>query len=237
MLQIMEQSFSINIVLECSFCILMCIYCKKNVPLYVVSPCDGKVAEVCKDIFLSYNIMKKSTFWSDASHCGAVIGLVNIAIAALSMLMPKMGFVFSLVNLAATIYLLFEYTRRRAILAGAEGYTYGQSLGFMVATGIFTGIVAGAYQIVAANWLFTAQFEAAYEQTLAAIAQVGVAGVDMDQMTELYRTMLFSPLPVLASGIFGSVISHGFYGLFVAIATKREPDLFDAQGDDDDDEE
>lgn len=176
--------------------------------------------------------MEKSTFWSDASRAGAVIGLVNIATSALSMLMPKMTMVMTLVNLVATLYLLFVYTRRRADLAGAEGFTYGQSLGFMVATGIFTGIIAGAYQIVASNWLFTEQFENTYEQVLVAFSQLGTSGVDMEQITELYRTMLFSPLPVLVSGIFSGVITHGFYGLFLSIATKREPDLFEAEEDD-----
>lgn len=176
--------------------------------------------------------MEKSTFWSDASRAGAIIGLVNIVVSALAMLMPKLSFALSLVNLVATLYLLFVYTRRRANLAGAEGFTYGQSLGFMVATGIFTGIIAGAYQIVAGNWLFTEQFEASYEQAMAAIAQLGNSGVDMAQMEELYRTLLFSPLPVLLTGIFSGVLTHGFYGLFLSIATKREPDLFEAEEDD-----
>lgn len=172
--------------------------------------------------------MEKSTFWNEASRGGAVIGLVNIAIAALSMFLPKMSTMLSLVNIALTIYLLYAYTHRRAVAAGAGGYTYGQSLGFMLAMGIFAGIITGAYQIVAANWLFTEQFEATYEQSLALLAQMGGSGVDIDQMESLYRTMLFSPLPVLASGVFGSVLTHGFFGLFVAISTKREPDLFDA---------
>ena len=53
--------------------------------------------------------MEKSTFWSDASRAGAIIGLVNIVVSALAMLMPKLSFALSLVNLVATLYLLFVY--------------------------------------------------------------------------------------------------------------------------------
>lgn len=176
--------------------------------------------------------MKQSTFWSDASRCGAVIGLVNIAFSALSMLMPKLSFILGLANMVITIYLLFYYSRRRAQLFSQEGFSYGQALGFMLATGIFTGILVGAYQIVAVNWLFTEQFEATYDQLLATMSQMGASGADMDSIMEMYRAMLFSPMPVLLTQIFGSVLGHGFYGLFIAIGVKREPDLFDVEEDD-----
>lgn len=171
--------------------------------------------------------MKKSTFWSDASRCGAVIGLVNIAIAALQMALPKLSFVLGLASFVLTIYLLFHYTSRRASLFSQEGYSYGQSLGFILATGLFTGILVGAYQIVAVSWLFPAYFEKSYEQMLSALAQMGAAGVELDEAASMYRTMIFSPMPALLTNILGSVLGHGFYGLFISIGTKREPDLFD----------
>lgn len=176
--------------------------------------------------------MKQSTFWSDASRCGAVIGLVNIAFSALSMLMPKLSFILGLANMVITIYLLFYYSRRRAQLFSQEGFSYGQALGFMLASGIFLGILTGAYQIVATNWLFPAQFEKTFDEMLMAISQVGVSGAELDEMMEMYRSMIFSPLPSLLTNIFSGVLTAGFYGLFIAIGVKREPDLFDAEEDD-----
>lgn len=176
--------------------------------------------------------MKKSTFWSDASHCGAVVGLVNIAFSALSMLMPKLSFILGLANMVLTIYLLFYYSRRRASLFSQEGFTYGQALVFMLASGIFLGILTGAYQIVATNWLFPAQFEKTFDEMLMAISQIGISGDELDEMMEMYRSMIFSPLPSLLTNIFSGVLTAGFYGLFIAIGVKREPDLFDTEEDD-----
>ncbi len=193
-----------------------------------------RVQIVVKDVSKIKNntIMKQSTFWSDASRCGAVIGLVNIALSALSMLMPKLSFILGLANMVITIYLLFYYSRRRAQLFSQEGFSYGQALGFMLATGIFLGILTGAYQIVATNWLFPAQFEKTFDEMLMAISQVGVSGAELDEMMEMYRSMIFSPLPSLLTNIFSGVLTAGFYGLFIAIGVKREPDLFDAEEDD-----
>ena len=49
---------------------------------------------------------------------------------------------------------------------------------------------------------------------------------------EMYRSMIFSPLPSLLTNIFSGVLTAGFYGLFIAIGVKREPDLFEAEEDD-----
>ena len=94
---------------------------------------------------------------------------------------------------------------------------------------LFAGIIAGAYQIVASNWLFPEQFEQLYEQMLAAFAQAGIGGDEAEAIAAMYRSMMFSPLPALFWSMFGSVVGNGFYGLFVAIAAKREPALFDAE--------
>lgn len=48
----------------------------------------------------------------------------------------------------------------------------------------------------------------------------------LDSMSKLYRSMLFSPVPVLMTQIFSLVLSYGFYGLFISIGTKREADIF-----------
>ena len=176
--------------------------------------------------------MKKSNFWNEASRGGAIIGLVCVAFALIGMLIPKVAFVFNLASFVAIIYLLFHFTRSRAALYSQEGFTYSQSLGFIVAMAIFTGIVVGAYQIVAVNWLFTEQFEKTFDEMLMAISQVGVSGAELDEMMEMYRSMIFSPLPSLLTNIFSGVLTAGFYGLFIAIGVKREPDLFDAEEDD-----
>ena len=62
------------------------------------------------------------------------------------------------------------------------------------------------------------------------LKQSGVYNNDMvDQMTGMMRSYIFSPIPCLISNVISNVLLFGFYGLFISIGTKREPDIFDEQ--------
>lgn len=120
------------------------------------------------------------------------------------------------------------------MLYAEEGFTYSQSLGFIVAMAIFAGIVAGAYQIVASNFLFTETFEQSLATTITTLKQTGVYdNAMMDQMSGMMRSYIFSPIPSLISNIVGNIFLFGFYGLFISIGTKREPDIFDTNAEED----
>ena len=179
------------------------------------------------------NIMKNK-FWNEASQGGAIIGLVTVTLSFVGMYVPQsVNFVLSLVSFVATIYLLFYFTRRRAAKFAKEGYSYAQCLGFIVAMGVFAGIVAGAYQIVASNFLFPEKFEEVYNTVIATYAQMGTFDNNMmDTMKTLMRSYIFSPIPVLISQMLASIFTYGFYGLFIAIGTKREADIFDNASED-----
>lgn len=170
----------------------------------------------------------KNNFWNDASRCGAVLGLVSVVFAVVGMYVPSTATVLALIlsclSFVITIYLLIYYTRRRATQFTKEGYSYIQCMGFIVASGLFAGIITGAYQIVASNFFFVEQYKEIHNSLLAAYAQMKV--FDNDQL-EMTKTMLQSPIYVLMSNIFASCLSFGFYALFIAIVTKREADIFD----------
>lgn len=176
----------------------------------------------------------KNKFWNEASQGGAIIGLVSVTLSFVGMYVPQsVNFVLSLVSFVATIYLLFYFTRRRAAKFAKEGYSYAQCLGFIVAMGVFAGIVAGAYQIVASNFLFPEKFEEVYNTVIATYAQMGTFDNNMmDTMKTLMRSYIFSPIPVLISQVLASIFTYGFYGLFIAIGTKREADIFDNASED-----
>lgn len=172
--------------------------------------------------------MKKNSFWSDASRGGAVVGLVAMASSLIETLLPAISFIASLASFVVIIYLLFYYTRKRASLFPDEGYTYSQSLGFIVAVSMFAGIIAGAYQIVASNFLFPEKFEEVLAASMTTMKQMGVYSADMiESMSGMMRAYIFSPMPVLISSIVGNVLYYGFLGLFISIGTKREPEIFD----------
>ncbi|MBQ2036783.1 MAG: DUF4199 domain-containing protein [Alistipes sp.] len=177
----------------------------------------------------------KNKFWNEASRGGAILGLTAMAFALLGMVLPQsIGFVLNLASFVVTLYLLFYFTKRRADQFPKEGYSYAQCLGFIVAMGIFAGIIAGAYQIVASNFLFPEKYEEMYNTIIATYAQMGTFDNNMmDMMKTLMRSYLFSPIPVLITQVLASIFTYGFYGLFVALGTKREADIFDNTTEDD----
>ena len=177
----------------------------------------------------------KNKFWNEASRGGAILGLTAMAFALLAMVLPQsVGFVLNLASFVVTLYLLFYFTKRRADQFPKEGYSYAQCLGFIVAMGIFAGIIAGAYQIVASNFLFPEKYEEMYNTIIATYAQMGTFDNNMmDMMKTLMRSYLFSPIPVLITQVLASIFTYGFYGLIVALGTKREADIFDNTTEDD----
>lgn len=178
----------------------------------------------------------KNTFWNEASRGGAILGVTTAVFALAGMVVPtSVGFVISVANFVVTLYLLFHFTKRRADKFVKEGYNYAQCLGFIVAMGIFAGIIAGATQIVASNFLFPEKYEEIYNTTLAAYAQMGTFDNNaMDLLKATMRSFLFSPIPVLISQVVASIFTYGFYGLFIAVGTKREADIFDNSSSEDD---
>ena len=177
----------------------------------------------------------KNKFWNEASRGGAILGLTAMAFGLLAMVLPQsVGFVLNVASFVVTLYLLFYFTKRRADQFPKEGYSYAQCLGFIVAMGVFAGIIAGAYQIVASNFLFPEKYEETYNTIIATYAQMGTFDNNMmDMMKTLMRSYLFSPIPVLITQVLASIFTYGFYGLFVALGTKREADIFDNTTEDD----
>ncbi|MBQ1253127.1 MAG: DUF4199 domain-containing protein [Alistipes sp.] len=171
----------------------------------------------------------KNSFWNEASSAGVILGLTSISFSLLTMVLPqKLNIVLSGLSFIATIYLLYMFTKRRAMRFPNEGYSYSQCLGFMVASGIFAGIITGAYQIVASNFLFTESYEQTYKTMIATYAEMGIFDNNaMDAIKSTLHSYLFSPIHVLISNIMAMCFSFGFYGLFIAIGTKREEDIFD----------
>lgn len=180
----------------------------------------------------------KNKFWNEASYGGAILGLVNVAFSCVGTFLPQgVAFVINVATFVVTLYLLFYFTKRRADQFVKDGYTYAQCLGFMVAMGIFAGIILGAYQIVASNFFFTEKYEEMYNTLLATYSQIGTFDNNtMDLLKSTMRAYIFSPMPVLISNVLASVFTYGFYGLFISLGTKREANIFDNTTDQEDEE-
>lgn len=170
--------------------------------------------------------MEKVTLRNDAVRYGTFLGIVAIVFAVAGMFWQS-GWL-SLLSVAVYVTLLYTFTKRHAArYDAAEGCSYGRCLKFILFMARFEGILAGAYQIVAVNWLFEARYEEIMAQTLAAVEATGIYTRDRMQLVgEMATRMTHSPIWVIASGIFGSLIKGLFFGLFVSAFASRKPEVF-----------
>ena len=165
--------------------------------------------------------MKKNNFWNDAARYGVIMALVAILFDVLGFYVQNR--LLSLLSLVVFVLLLGYFTKRRVAEYGAKGYSYGQCLGVMVCVMLCAGFIEGAFMGVAVNWFFEAKYEAMITPSIAMLENTGFYTADQ---IELMMKLMRSPLVQIFSGMFGSVIKGGFFGLFIAAFTKRDPDVF-----------
>lgn len=165
--------------------------------------------------------MEKKNFWNEAAKYGVIMALVAILFDVLGFYVQNT--LLSLLSLVIFVLLLGYFTKRRAERFGARGYGYGQCLGFMLSVMLCAGFIEGAFMGVASNWLFAARYEAMIGPSIAMLENTGFyTGDQIEMMMKLMR----SPLVQLFSGMLASAIKGGFFGLFIAAFTKRDPDVF-----------
>lgn len=166
--------------------------------------------------------MGKSNFWNDAAKYGAAMALVAIVFDTLGFFVQNT--LLSLLSLVVFVLLLTYFTKKRVAEHGADGYSYGQCLGFMVCVMLCAGFIEGAYMSLAANWIF----EAKYQEIIIAplIAMLDSTGLYTGDMLDKMMRWMRSPLWLIFGGMLGSAIKGGFFGLFIAAFTQHDVDIF-----------
>lgn len=169
----------------------------------------------------------KKSFWKDAAKAGGVLGLAIFGFYALSMLLKLeisaawTKSTFEFMAIAITIY---YYGKRRAELYGNDGFTYAQSLSYILAMMLFAGVIVGFGQFI----LQTAAPEYYQEVMDIAMAKQGV-NIDsqaLEQSMDLVMKMMKNPIVMVLSGIFGMLIYGLFIGILASIFIKRPANIF-----------
>ncbi len=173
--------------------------------------------------------MKKQTFWTEVSRYGAIIGALEVLFLLLGALFyGKTGLtmIFSVLHVAIFVTLLYLFTKRRSVLYGAEGYSFGDGMKFIFFLSLLAGVLAGAYDIVARNWLFPGLYREMADTMMAAMAQAKLSTKELLEVKESFDKTLFSPLYVVGSDVLGLALRGLFFGLFIAAFTRREANIF-----------
>ncbi len=164
--------------------------------------------------------MKQTNFWSAAAKAGVIIAVVASLISAL-VITTEIA-VLSFLSTATTIFLYWTSTAQYGKSKGDAGFSYGESLKFILAVSLCVGFVSGAYSILSMKVLFIEQAQKATADMMVALDQMSLSA---EQITS-FSTILSSPIFLLISSIFGSVVMGLIFGLIISIFTKREPAPF-----------
>lgn len=172
------------------------------------------------------NNVKKS-FWSDAARGGAIIGLAIFLISLISAILPQGGkSIMSILEFAVLAYFIYTLSKRRGMKYGNAGYGYGQSMGFILAMMIFTGIIVGFGGFLITHYIVPVDFDALIEQALEANPMYDPDMPGMEAAAQFSARLAKSPVFQVISGIFGMLIYGGIIGLIASAFVRRRPDIF-----------
>ena len=172
----------------------------------------------------------ENSFWNDAAKVGAVMAVVQILAAAGDLfLKPALTMPATLLFIAVFVVLLLVFVKRRAVAAGAAGYSYGQCMKYIFWSMVFAGIIYGAWEIVARNLFFTERYEAQMNEALAILPRV-YSAEQLDMAVAMVRSMFFSPIWLVVLSVLTCVVKGCFFGFFIAAFAQREADIFSDSG-------
>lgn len=181
--------------------------------------------------------MGKTNFWNDAAKYGAAVGLllaVSTVVENSIVLSGRLGlYVLLTVEWIAAVvlhyYLLHRYTRQRAMQrAEAEGFSFGEAYGFIVAMSAFGGIISGAVQYIYVYGIigYGRYVERTADALYAVMARNGNVSPSMENLlSQTVAQMHQSPEPSVFSAVGGgmltSVLFGLVFGLFIASTVVR----------------
>lgn len=178
---------------------------------------------------------RKAGFWTEAMKAGSVIGIVAVAFALLAYAVQGAATSFwttltAWLDFAVFVGLIYAFSRRMCRMADPQaGFSYGRSVGFVFASMIFAGIILGVYTTVMNNFVAPELVTEQLDRVMAAYQDMLPAD-QFDGFYSMTRRMMFNPIMLVLSSVFGLCIKGGLVGLMTSIFTRREADPFAGGG-------
>ncbi|MCL2561016.1 MAG: DUF4199 domain-containing protein [Rikenellaceae bacterium] len=155
-------------------------------------------------------------FWRDAARGGAIVGAVSVTGTLTQMLT---GLSLGLFFWALIVYFIYKYAKQRSMLySPVEGFTYGQSVGFIMAMLAFAGLIAGTGQYIALSLLSPDFFTTFYTQLIEISPDLAMSD------SAFMQRWLNSPLVWMMSGVAGMLCIGLFVALIVSAFVRRRPE-------------
>lgn len=170
----------------------------------------------------------KKTFWSDAAKAGFVLGILSALLMVAAWVFKLDGSLSWLNNILSYVIIigcLYVFGKKRAAVHGDAGFSYGQSLSFIIASMLFAGVIIGL-----ATYLMQSVVAPEYYQELRDVAVMN-AGIDVDSAEyemsmSMVDKMMNNPVTMVFAGMIGMIFSGFFIGLIISIFVKKQPNIF-----------
>lgn len=200
--------------------------------------------------------MKTSVLWNDILTKGAILGGVMLAsnIAETSMLIygGTIGWMGAmsiecLAVMALYCYLIYRFTSNYANLVISERkdmpyFTYGNGYSYAVMISILAGVITALGSHIFLNYVvgYDNYVTATINIAQSAISQAELPSAMVGQYEQMLSALQQQEAPSIMNKLFGSIwtylLAGSFVGLIVAAFTKREPQMFDNQNEQNDEQ-
>lgn len=177
----------------------------------------------------------KKSYWSDAAKAGAIMGVLLFAVSLADAMFELGGAkgMISLLSFAVLAIFIYKFGKDRSLKQGPKGFTYGQSMGYILAMMLFTGIITGFGNFLLQNYIAPEYYQGLFEEALSRNPFFDPDSPTMGEVLDMSRKMMKSPVFLVFSGIIGMVIYGGIIGLLASAFIRKRPDVFAGDNNDD----
>ncbi len=164
----------------------------------------------------------KRITWKEAATGGLFLGLAFIVIMIIGYigkLDNNQPWITGALNFAALIIFIFIYAKKISYIHGDNGFSYAQSMGFILRMMLCAGIIAGVGQFILQNYVDPEYYRDIFETAL--LQQ----DLPENLIEEMKNSMwvLKNPILMIFSGIINMIIYGGLIGVVISAFVKRYP--------------
>ena len=172
------------------------------------------------------------SLWYDAARDGGMIGLFFFVTMLLTELSRgsldetwqiRLTSFVGVINFCVFAACIYIFTRKRSLGYADYGFTFSQSMGYIVVMMIFTGFVSGIGDYMAINVLSPDYYADKFDDALYDNPFLKVKPELMEESAQMVKALLKNPVYYIFVGISGKIIYGGIIGLFVSSVVKRPP--------------
>lgn len=170
----------------------------------------------------------KNYFWTEAATGGLILGAGMFLLSFLSYrfrLAPDYSGMMSLIQVAFTAVIMIVFGRRvAAYREDGSGFSYGQSMGFILAMMLFTGIIYGTGEYVLQVRIDPQYFDQLYNDALRDSKANPEFVEKMINIRQEMSEFIKNPIIMVISGVISMLFYGGIVGLIASVFIKKKAD-------------